>query len=48
MIQGGLQIALRDFQAVGGQAVDAAQVFEESGVTLGADIVEDAGDGFRE
>ena len=48
MIQGGIKVALRDFQAVGRQAVDAAEVFEEGGVALSTDIVEDAGDSFRE
>ena len=47
-IQGGIEVALRNFQAVRRQAVDAAEVFEESGVALGTDVVEDAGDGFGE
>ena len=48
LIQGGTKVALRDFQIVRGESVDAAEVVEESGVTFGTNVVEDAGDGFRE
>ena len=48
LIQSDIKVALRDFQAVGRKAVDAAEVFEESSVALSPDIVEDAGDSFRE